>query len=116
MCIFTIYLLNIITNIIFVFIIQLVLDRCADILTKVELQTRTIVDAVNAVIEGKVCEPRHMMADRFSSLLGDFKADMLEAHKKEIAELRQEVRGLGGSFELTLLVSQETTSTQIRSK
>ena len=83
------------TNIIFIFIVQVLLTRCADILAKVEVQTSTMVGVVKTAIDEKIWEQGHMTADKLTESLGNFKTDMLEAHRKEIAELREELGILG---------------------
>ena len=53
-------------------------------MAKVEVQTSTMVDAVKTAIDDKIWEQGHMTADKLTELLGNFKTDMLEAHRKVI--------------------------------
>ena len=69
-----------------------------------------MVAAVKTAIDEKIWEQGHMTADKFTELLGDFKTDMLEAHRKEIAESREEVRHLGVNHEATFPSLMGTTS------
>ena len=69
---------------------QILLDRCTDILTAVETQTSAIITSIKTIIDDKIFEQGHMTTDKFQDILSDY----MEAHKKEIAELRAEVRAL----------------------
>ena len=91
---------------------QILLDRCTNILTAVETQASAVITSIKTAIDDKIFEQGHMTTGKFQDILSDY----MEAYKKEIAELRVEVRALNKNPLATTNPNAQGTTSSHRSR